>query len=148
MKRLLAFCLLAVSLAAPAMAATSAMPDLRAEHAWIRLMPGDLPSAGYLVLHNDSDTARTLTGVTSDAYGKVMLHKSTQASGVSHMQMVKSVPVPAHGKAEFAPGGYHLMLMQRGVPVQVGQTVVMVLHFADGGDLSVGFKVRAANASE
>lgn len=148
MTRLLASCLLAASVAAPAMAATGAVPDLRAEHAWIRLMPGDLPSAGYLVLRNDGDSARTLTGVTSDAYGKVMLHKSTQAGGVSHMQMVKSVPVLPHGKAEFSPGGYHLMLTQRRVPVQVGQTVVMVLHFADGEDLSIGFKVRAANASE
>ncbi len=147
MRHFPAWLLLAAALVSPALSATSMAPALRAEHAWIRLLPGDLPAAGYLVLENHGDTPRQLTSVSSPDFGMVMLHKSVRSSGVQHMQHVDSVTIPAHGKITFKPGGYHLMLMNRVGQLKVGQVAVMILHFEDGGSLSVGFKVRPANAS-
>lgn len=148
MTRSARLCLLLAALAAPLVYATSAMPDLRAEHAWIRLMPGDLPSAGYLVIHNDGDKPRSLKSVTSDAFGHVMLHESMRSSGVQHMRMLEQVTIPAHDELAFKPGSYHLMLMDKQRTLQVGQHVVMTLHFADGGSLSTAFEVRPANTSD
>lgn len=146
MKRIVLL-LLATMLVSPALWASSAAPAVRAEHAWIRLLPGDLPAAGYMVLENLSDKPHRLVSVSSADFGSVMMHKSVRSSGVQHMEHVDNVVVPAHGKIEFKPGGYHLMLMQRAQPLKPGQVAVLILKFADTGDLSVGFKIRPANAS-
>ncbi len=147
MRHFRALLLLACALVPPTLWATSTAPALRAEHAWIRLLPGDLPAAGYMVLENHTDKPHQLTSVSSPDFGMVMLHKSVRSSGVQHMQHVDSVTIPAHGKVAFKPGGYHLMLMKRVGQLKVGQVAVMILHFKDGGSLSVGFKLRPANAS-
>lgn len=148
MRRLSLLLLLATALVSPMLSATSTTPALRADNAWIRLLPGDLPAAGYMVIENLTDTPRQLTSVSSADFGMVMLHQSMRSSGVQHMQHVDSVAIPANDKVAFKPGGCHLMLMKRVQPLKVGQVVVMILHFADGGSLSVGFEVRPANASE
>lgn len=129
--------------AAPAQAA----PTLTIDHAWIRLLPAGLPAAAYMDMANTGDTSRKLVSVDSADFGDVMLHQSMQSSGMSHMRHVDGIDIPAHGKATLAPGGYHLMLMQpRGV-LKVGQTVTLVLCFADGATQAVEFEVKAANAS-
>jgi periplasmic copper chaperone A len=149
MKRILGAALLLTMLfAQTASAATGDAAALRAENAWIRLMPGQLPSAGYLAIHNDSDTPRRLVGASSDAFGEIMLHESMRTSGVQNMRHVDGVDIPARGSAMFEPGAYHLMLMQRARTLKVGEHVIMALHFADGASLSVAFEVRAANSSE
>ncbi len=120
---------------------------MRVTGAWIRVLPGSLPNAGYAVLHNDSDHAVDLVAADSPAYDRVMLHQSTETGGVSRMHMVRKLAIPAHGKATLAPGGYHLMLMQRSQPVKPGMKVTIRLHFADGSTLSSPFLARPANAS-
>lgn len=147
MKPLFALLLAASALAAPGLsAATSAAPDLRVDEAWIRVLPGDLPAAGYMLIENLTDTPRQLVSATSGDFGEVMVHQSMRSSGVQHMEHVDSVTIPAHGTLRFEPGGYHLMLMQRDPALKIGQTSVITLHFADGGSLSAGFKLRPANA--
>ncbi len=39
----------------------------------------------------------------------LMLHQSSNKGGMSGMDMVDKVIVPAGGTVRFAPGGYHLM---------------------------------------
>jgi copper(I)-binding protein len=120
---------------------------VRVTGAWIRVLPGTLPNAGYAVLHNDGDHAVDLVSANSAAYGKVMLHQSTETGGVSRMHMIKKLAIPAHGKVALAPGGYHLMLMQRTRPVKPGMKVDIQLRFADGSTLDIPFLARPANAS-
>lgn len=120
--------------------------QVHAEHGWIRVLPAGLPAGGYVVLHNDADQPATLTGASSARYASVMLHQSTTEGGMGRMKMVDHVVVPAHGNVAFAPGGYHLMLMQAQTPVQVGETVPVTLTFADGSRLDVPFLARPANA--
>lgn len=132
---------------APPMATTMGAPEtLSTDNAWIRLLPGELPAAGYLVLRNDADIPRKLVSVDSDDFGQVMLHQSMQSSGMSHMRHVVGIDIPARGKATLGPGGYHLMLMHHKRALKVGQTVTLVLHFADGATQSVAFEVKPANA--
>lgn len=116
-----------------------------ASQAWIRVMPGSLPSGAYVVLENHGDRAATLTSASSPTYGEVMLHKSSTETGMGRMEMVDRLSIPAHGKAMFSPGGYHLMLMKAKQPVKVGDHVRIELRFDDGSTLATDFEAKPAN---
>lgn len=120
---------------------------VRASGAWIRVLPGDLPAGAYVTLENTGDQAASLRGARSPNYADAMLHQSSSAGGVSRMSMVNELAIPAHGKAELAPGGYHLMLMKAVVPVKIGDKVKVTLSFGDGSTLDADFVARPANAS-
>ncbi|WP_426700337.1 copper chaperone PCu(A)C [Rhodanobacter sp. Col0626] len=119
---------------------------IRTSHAWIRVLPGDLPAGAYVTLENDGDRPVELRGASSTVYAGVMLHQSSTAGGVSRMSMVDALAVPAHGKAELAPAGYHLMLTQPDKPVQPGDSVTLTLKFGDGSTQATDFIARPANA--
>ena len=116
------------------------------DDAWLRLLPGNVPAAGYFFLRNDGAKAVELTGASSPAFGDVMLHQSVQRSGVASMQDVHAVQVPAGGAVNFAPGGYHLMLMEPVHALKPGQKVPVTLKFADGEAVTVQFDVRGPGA--
>ncbi|MBN9510476.1 MAG: copper chaperone PCu(A)C [Alphaproteobacteria bacterium] len=118
---------------------------LHVEGPWLRLLIPSRPAAGYFVLHNDGDDAETLVSAESPACAELMLHRSTHDGGQERMEMVQNVPVPAHGKVSFAPGGYHLMCMMPGAAVRRGNHVPVTFHFADGAALEVMFVVKGPN---
>ena len=118
-----------------------------ANHAWIRLLPGDLPAAGYVTLQNNDSKTATLIAAHSKAYASVMLHQSMQGTdGTSRMAMVEHLTIPAHGTISLTPASYHLMLQQAAHPLQVGGNVDITLDFSDGSQLPVHFLLRPANA--
>jgi hypothetical protein len=120
--------------------------SVQVSHAWIRVLPGDLPAGGYATLRNAGDTPLVLIGVSSPDYRQVMLHESTSHNGMSNMAMIERLPLPPHAVVKLAPGGYHLMLMHALHPVKPGDLVKVTLRFADGSMLDVGFLARPANA--
>lgn len=144
--------LLLLAFAGLAVPAASAQPakasGLVISKAWMRFIIPGRPAAGYFVLSNTSNQNRSLIGASSPACKSVMLHESVQKNGVEKMVMVKSVAVPAHGGAAFAPGGYHLMCMSPTRAVRVGAKVLMTLVFADGTKLKAGFIVKGAAATK
>lgn len=145
MKPYLACALLACLL--PAAGVHAAVADhVHASHGWLRVLPGSLPAAGYVILQNDGDQPAELSGASSVAYARVMLHESSMKGGMSRMTMIDALPVPAHGKVVLAPGGYHLMLMQPVTPVTPGQHVRVLLKFSDGSSLPTDFIARPASA--
>lgn len=121
--------------------ATAQAAELDVSDARLRLMPGDLPAAGYFRLHNAGDESVTLTGADSDAFERVMLHRTVQEDGMSSMHGVSELEVAPGDTLEFAPKGYHLMLMQRSQPLAVGDALEVTLTFADAPPLPVTFDV-------
>lgn len=121
---------------------------VHASQAWIRVLPGDLPAGGYVMLENSGDQPASLRGARSASYASIDLHKSSADGGVSRMAMVDSLAIPAHGKAELTPGGYHLMLMKAAAPVKPGDKVKLTLTFGDGSTLDADFLARPANATD
>jgi copper(I)-binding protein len=117
-----------------------------AEQAWIRVLPGDLPLAGYLVLRNPGDHSVTLTGAHSAAFGEIGIHQSRSESGVAGMMQLKRIAIPPGGRLVLAPGGYHLMLFDRRQTLRPGDRIPVTLEFADGYQLQVVFVVREALA--
>jgi copper(I)-binding protein len=136
-RRLIALLLAGAGLAAAACAAPTV------SNAWLRALPGGIPAGGYFTLANSGTAPIDLTGAASPACASVMLHMTHQMGGVAHMMMIESVTVPAGGKVEFAPGGYHLMCMEP-KNLKPGTHVPVTLQFAGGTALTVQFAVRDA----
>ena len=110
--------------------------------AWFRSLPGKLPAGGYFTAQNNSGREVAITGASSDACGMLMIHQSSNKGGMSGMDMVESVKVPAGGAVKFAPGGYHLMC--EAPKMKIGSKVPVVLHLSNGNAIAVGFAVRGA----
>ena len=111
--------------------------------AWFRSLPGKLPAGGYFTAQNNGRRDVSITGASSDACGMLMIHESSNKGGMSGMDMVDSVKVPAGGVVKFAPGGYHLMC--ESPKMKIGAKVPVLLHLSDGGTVAVGFAVKGAN---
>ena len=110
--------------------------------AWFRSLPGKLPAGGYFTAQNNTSRDVSITGVSSDACGMLMIHQSSNKGGMTGMNMVDSVKVPAGGMVRFAPGGYHLMCEQP--KMKIGTRVSVLLHLSDGVAIAVGFAVKNA----
>jgi periplasmic copper chaperone A len=77
-----------------------------------RPIPGTQTSAGYLTLTNNTDTAITITAVSSPEFSAVQMHESTLEDGISRMQVIAELTIAAGQSVRFAQGGKHLMLMR------------------------------------
>ncbi len=119
---------------------TLSAAELKVNEARLRLLPGDLPAAGYFILVNPSETNITLTGADSPAFGNVMMHRTVNQDGVTRMQPVAQIELAAGEQIEFAPGGYHLMLMKRTRSLAIGDDIEVTLFFANGQQQSITFR--------
>ena len=111
---------------------------------WFRLIMRSLPAAGYFALSNETDTPQSLVGATSPGCGMLTMHKSVSERGKEGMVMVQSVALPAHGRVQFAPGGYHLMCMSPTPLMKRGQSVPVTLRLTNGETVNASFPVRGA----
>ena len=96
------------------------------------------------MLHNGGADIQ-LTSAQSPACGTLMLHKSSEANGMSSMVMVESVDAPAGETLEFSPGGYHLMCTSPTSAMTPGAQVPVTFKFSDGTITTANFAVRNAN---
>jgi len=138
--------LLTVLLAMAACTALASDAMISVTHAWIRLLPGNLPLAGYFDLRNTSGHMLVLVGAESTQFARIELHRSMEMQGMDHMIPVKDVEVAAGARMEFAPGGYHLMLFGPRHSLKVGERVTIVFRFAHGQSQAASFVMRPAVA--
>ena len=124
------------------LSAGASAADLNVSDAWIRVLPGGVPAGGYFTLHNGARQPVVLVSARTAAFGHVMMHKTAEEGGLSRMRPVERVEVPAGGKIAFAPGSYHLMLMQPSGKVTVGDRIKITMEFAGGKTLTTEFQVR------
>ncbi len=128
-----------------ATAALAAEPsDLSVSDCWIRSTPGG--GAAYFTLHNGGDHAAALVSVNLDAYGMAMLHQTRMVNGMMHMTEADTVPVPAHGDVAFAPGSYHVMLMDAKKTAIIGSSTVLTLTFKGGATLKSSCTIKGPDA--
>jgi copper(I)-binding protein len=133
--------------------AASADSHLRIEGAWARPGVAAAPGQGnkmsmagnsavYMEIHNAGPNAERLTAVASNVAGTVELHRTTMVNGMSRMSRVNAIVVPARGKVELKPGGYHVMLIGLKRALNVGDHVDVTLTFAHGGKIKVTADVK------
>ncbi|ADD29628.1 copper chaperone PCu(A)C [Meiothermus ruber] len=124
-----------------------AQAALKAENPWVRLVPGSV-SGAFMTLANPSDKAIRVIAVESPIAGKVEIHQTTIVKGaggteVMQMRPVQFLEIPAKGRVELKPGGYHIMLMMLKEPLQEGKIVRITLRLEGGGALVVEAPVKA-----
>ncbi len=105
-----------------------------------RPMPGRHMSAGYLVLHNNTDEAIRITRVTSPQFGNVEIHETRVTDGIARMRELEALVVPARGSVTLERGGKHLMLMRAG---DLGDSVSLQLLSGDAPVLSIDYTFPA-----
>jgi periplasmic copper chaperone A len=113
--------------------------------AWLRLLPGDLPLAGYAHVINGSGHTLKIIGASSPEFSEVQLHRSVVHDGVDEMLHLESISVESGKSLDFVPGGYHLMLFKRKHALHAGQRVPVTLIFSDGVKYTAEFLVKGAN---
>ena len=103
-------------------------------------MPGMQMTAGYLVLHNNSDEDIAIDRVASPQFGKVEMHETVIEDGIAKMSALAEIVVPAGSAVEFQPGGKHLMLMRPGDSLDP-----VTLEFYSDGAIVLTVSVSAGN---
>jgi copper(I)-binding protein len=111
---------------------------------WFRALPGKLPAGGYFTAQNNTRHDVAITAASSDACGMLMIHQSSNKGGMSSMDMMTRVTVPANGQIRFAPGGYHLMCTNPTPKMKIGARVPVLLSLSDGTAVAVAFTVKGA----
>jgi len=124
--------------------AHAGQPPVSVSDARIRWLPGDLPMAGYFVITSQAPGPLRLVGAASPAFGGVMVHRSIEKDGMARMVHVDGVDLAPGQSVAFAPGSYHLMLMNRTWDLHEGEEVPVTLRFGGGQTLVVSFRVTGA----
>ena len=114
--------------------------------AWARATaPGQTDGVVYMVL--TSDAGDRLTSAGSPESDMAMLHSTTQQGGMSGMQDMDGLDLPAHRSVALAPHGMHLMLMGLKHPLVAGEKLQLDLDFAKAGKMHVTVPVLPLGAS-
>ena len=123
--------------------------DLEIDHPWSRATPpGAKVAGGYFTVANHGGTPDRLISVTSNIAAKAEVHEMAVKDGVMTMRPVEGgLEIPAGGKVELKPGGYHLMLMGLKRPAKQGEAFPATLTFEKAGSITVEFQVEGMNAA-
>jgi copper(I)-binding protein len=74
----------------------------------------------------------TLLGAATAAAGIVEIHQMKMEGDVMKMRAVDKLPMKPGVPLQFAPNGYHFMLMDLKSPFRAGSSIRMTLRFRDG----------------
>lgn len=118
--------------------------DLEIGHPWARATPpGARVAGGYFTVTNHGSAPDRLVSVTSDISAKAEVHEMAVKDGVMTMRGVEGgLDIPAGGKVELKPGGYHLMLMDLKHPAKEGESFPATLTFEKAGSVTIEFQVE------
>jgi len=111
--------------------------------AWVRAAAvAGQTTAAYFTIANATTIGDALLSVSTPAAGMAQIHETTMSSGMMGMHEVPRVDVPAGGTVQFAPGGYHVMLMSLAAPLDAGASVELTLAFEHAGKVVIKAEVR------
>lgn len=128
-------------------AACAPKTGIEVRDAWMNPASQGATGGVYLTIHNYDKTDDVLVGVSAEVSQAAEIHESKLENDVMRMRMVKSAVLPAGKSVEFAPGGWHIMLVNLARPLADGDTIEIALHFQQHADILVSVMVHT-NASE
>jgi copper(I)-binding protein len=122
--------------------------SLKISHPWSRATPaGAKVGGGYLSIENTSTEADRLVSVSAAFSGRVEIHEMAVANGIMTMRPLDAgLAIPAGGKVELKPGGFHIMFMELKQPLKQDDRLKGVLTFEKAGAVEVEFKVESIGA--
>lgn len=138
----LAVVLLAVALVTGRLA-HSAPAQLSVTDAVVRLavVPGR-PAAGYFTVRGGVQADRLLS--VASPLARIEMHQTIAQNGTMRMAPMKSLPIPAGSKVEFASGGRHLMIYGLPASVKPGHKLTLTFTFEKAGAVPVEAVARSA----
>jgi copper(I)-binding protein len=135
--------MLAVGVAACGGSSSGTAGNISVSGAWVRNPAiADQPGAAYLVIQNNGAAEDKLLSAESDVAKTIELHQSVESSGMMQMSPVPNIPIPANGKVELKPGGFHMMLINLTRPLKTGDQVQFTLNFEKAGKIPVTAEVK------
>jgi copper(I)-binding protein len=138
----------AAVIATSALAHDYELKALKIDHPFARATPAGAKVAGaFMTIQNTGTTADRLVSAASPVAGVVELHEMTMEGNVMKMRAVPGIEVPAGGKAELKPGGYHVMLMDLKGPLVEGKDIPLTLRFEKAGSVDVKVKIESKGST-
>ena len=158
--------LVALSVLSACATSAPAGPKVRVENAWARpaaassmnegsgtagmqdmsgmsgMSGSETSSAVYFVIVNEGGEADTLIGATTDVANQAEMHETQIVGDVAEMAPVPRVDIPAHGRIEFKPGGYHVMLVGLTRDLKEGETLKLTLQFEKSGAITLDVPIQ------
>ncbi len=104
--------------------------------------PGQMTSATFLTIKNDSDKDVALIKANSDVAKHVELHEHVHDNGMMKMRQVPKIIIPAKGETVLKPGGYHIMLIGLNRKIKAGDIVDLTLEFDNGDKKPIKAEVK------
>jgi copper(I)-binding protein len=116
---------------------------LEVSEAWARPAAAGEASAVYLTISNNAAQDEALIGVECAIADECMLHQTTIADDVIHMEHLPRLEIPAGSQAILEPGGMHIMLMGLESELAIGDLVILTLRFERAGEMPIEAEVLA-----
>lgn len=103
--------------------------------------------AVYMTIANAGAADDKLIAAQSPVAARVQPHIEIDDNGIMKMRPLSAVEIKANGKATFAPGGMHLMLIGLKRHLKAGQTFSLALTFEKAGKIEVTVTVKKAGST-
>jgi periplasmic copper chaperone A len=117
-------------LSCASIAACAQSPLVRVERPWARAtVQGQDATGAYMTLI--AREPLTLLGADTPAAGIVEIHQMKMVGDVMRMSAAETLPLKPGEPLQFAPNGYHFMLMDLKAPFRIGSTIAMTLRLRD-----------------
>ena len=113
----------------------------------ISLVPGR-PIDVYMTVENNSGSIDRIIDVYVPHAEKAELHTSTMSGNVMQMQQVEEIDIPANGKVELKPGGYHIVLFGLAGTLKPGDRIPMEIEFEFAGRANIEAVVTKPAAAD
>lgn len=120
------------------------------DHPWGRPSPGDTKKgAVYLTIKNKGKSDDTLVSAKTKVSQSAELHNTSQdEGGIMKMRKVEGgVKISAGETVKFAPGGFHIMLLDMTGKVEPGAKFPLTLVFEKAGEVEVSVQVEKSAPS-
>lgn len=115
--------------------------DIEVHDPWSRPTAQGQNAAVYFQIHNHTDSADELIGVSTTIADAAEIHESKMENDIMKMTMVSSLPLAPDEEVNFAPGGYHVMLVAIKQEFKAGDHIGIILHFKNHEDIVVNVSV-------
>lgn len=120
--------------------------DIQIQQPYARATPAKIGGV-FMILQNAGKTTDRLVKAASSVAENVELHTNVKDGDTMRMRPVDAIDVPAQGKTELAPGGYHVMLIGLKQPLKDGERFALTLTFEKAGMVTIDVPVTKAGAA-
>ena len=122
---------------------TSGSDGIVVDDPWGRSSPMVANNGAFYMTIEGSDADDRLVSAYASVCGTTELHQTIVTDGVMSMQQAEGgIGIPAGGEAVLAPGGYHVMCIDKDIEFKVGDIIPLTLTFAVAEMQTVEAEIR------